>query len=387
MRMKGHKGPGGGLWVWTVCFLAAGSALALTPQEWRHTQTLSVLQAGLARIDLPVSTLEAVQPDFSGLSEQLQSAASTILEPGALADNPGYRIPEALGSLSLQGASIDPAKWKFRERLPVVHRGAQQVELDQDVLAHAATDLRDIRIVRGDHQIPFVLEHTSITRTVSLSATRKIVPEHPSRSQWVLKYSQPGLPLTTLTCTSPTPLFERSMRLWEELADERGETYTRELGHANWSRTPGDPRSPLILELDPPPQSGILYLETDNGDNAAMELGSFQASYPVTRAVFKTDGGDSAQPVWLYYGNPEAEFPSYDLRLIANDLLRAERQPITAGPREIAGGAAGGASDVLTGASRYLFWGALALVVTVLLAETAKLLPKEDGAAPPPANS
>jgi len=315
--------------------------------------------------------------DLAGLSEQLKSTASAILQPGPLADNPRYRIPAALGSLSLQGAAIDPGKWRYRKSLPVKDPGAQQVELDQDVLAHAAPVLSDIRIVQADHQIPYVLERTSITRTVPLSVTQKKDPDHPSHSVWVLKLPQPGLPLASLICTSSSPLFQRTIRLSEEVQDERGETYSRELGGANWNRTPDDPQPSLALKFDSEPQTGTLYLDTDNGDNAAIELCSFNGDYAVTRVVFKATG-DSTQPVWLYYGNPDAQFPSYDVRLIAGDLLRAERHAITAGPQEATGGAAGSTSEALTGASRYLFWGALLLVVVVLLAVTAKLLPKAD---------
>ena len=318
--------------------------------------------------------------DLSGLSEQLNSAASTMLEPGPLADNPGYRTPEALGSLSLQGAPIDLEKWQFRKSLPAAGRGARQVELDQDVLAHASEVLSDIRIVQADHQIPFVLERTSITRTVLLSSTRKTDPDHPSRSLWVLKLPQPGLPIANLTCSSSSPLFQRTMRLWEEVADQRGDTYSRELGRATWNRTPGDSKRSLVLELQTPPQSGILNLDTDNGDNAAVELSSFAGEYPVTRAVFKVG---NTQPLWLYYGNPAAQFPSYDLRLIANDLLRAERNPVTAGPQEATNAAAGASAEALTGSARYLFWGALILVVVVLLAVTARLLPKDSNAGNP----
>ncbi len=97
------------------------------------------------------------------------------------------------------------------------------------------------------------------------------------------------------------------------------DTDTRELGRAEWSHTPGNPGRPLVLALETTPQGGILSLKTDNGDNAAIELGNFEASYPVTRAVFKASG-TSAAPVRLCYGNPEATFPAYELRLISSEL-------------------------------------------------------------------
>ncbi len=328
------------------------------------------------------SQCAAPRYDLSALGGQLENAAAPILEPGPPGENPGYRIPEALGSLSVQGGAIDPANWKYRKALPVSGHGGQQVELDQDVLAHAAGDLSDIRIAQAGRQIPFVLERTSITRAIPLSATRKVDAENPTRSLWVLKLPQPGLPITSLTCRALSPIFERSMRLFEEVVDDRGDTDSRELGGAAWRHTPGDSRQSLVLQLDTAPQSGILYLQTDNGNNAALELSSFEGAYPVTRAVFKAPE-DSADPVWLYYGNENAGFASYDLRLVTDELLRAPREPITAGPQEATNGAPGGTAGALSGASRYLFWGALSLVVAALLAVTAKLLPREDNPPPP----
>jgi hypothetical protein len=43
----------------------------------------------------------------------------------------------------------------------------------------------------------------------------------------------------------------------------------------------------LVIELNARPQSDTLFLETDNGDNPAIELRDFRSHYPVTRLVFK----------------------------------------------------------------------------------------------------
>jgi hypothetical protein len=136
-----------------------------------------------------------------------------------------------------------------------------------------------------------------------------------------------------------------------------------------------------VLPLETGPESGTLYLETDNGDNAPLKLNSFEGQYSATRVIFKAPA-DSVQPVWLCYGNPNAGSPNYDLSLVADELLRSDRQAITPGPQATGNGLGTTASLALTGASRYLFWGALILVVIVLLAVTAKLLPKEQNDSP-----
>jgi hypothetical protein len=122
-------------------------------------------------------------------------------------------------------------------------------------------------------------------------------------------------------------------------------------------------------------RTDTVWIETDNGDNPAIALGSVQAVYPVVRLVFKTAETDGFT---LVYGNPAANAPRYDLSLVAAKLLTASRSGVqleVAGPNSTTTGSrfAG-----LNGG--YLFWGALALVVVVLLGVVAKLLPKPPAA-------
>jgi hypothetical protein len=166
------------------------------------------------------------------------------------------------------------------------------------------------------------------------------------------------------------------MRLWEEVTDERGDKFASELGRATWDQAPNSPKRDLVIELNARPRSDRLFLETDNGDNPAIELHDFRSYYPVTRVVFKATP-DSAQPVWLYYGNLDATAPRYDLTLVAGELLKAERSAVAAGPEQNLSSKPSFAGQTLTGSTRYIFWGALALVVIVLLAIMSRFLPKE----------
>src|SRR5213076_504792 len=129
------------------------------------------------------------------------------------------------------------------------------------------------------------------------------------------------------------PLFHREMRVWEEVTEERGDKFPRELGHAAWDQVPTKATRELVIQLDAQPQGDTLFLETDNGDNPAIELREFRCYYPVTRVVFKA-APDSTQPVWLYYGNREASAPHYDLSLVAGELLRADRSTVISGGEE-----------------------------------------------------
>ena len=157
------------------------------------------------------------------------------------------------------------------------------------------------------------------------------------------------------------------MRLWEEVTDERGDKFVSELGRATWDQTPDTPKRDLVIELNARPKSDTLFLETDNGDNPAIELHDFRSYYPVTRVVFKATP-DPAPPVSLYYGNLDATAPRYDLTLVAGELLKAERGAVVAGAEENLLPKPAFVGQTLTGSTRYIFWGALALVVIVLLA-------------------
>jgi hypothetical protein len=207
-----------------------------------------------------------------------------------------------------------------------------------------------------------------------LNASTVNDPKKPTWSRWSMKLPQPGLPITRIVCTSPSPLFHREMRLWEEVTDERGDKYPRELGRVAWDKTPASRRD-LVVDLKARPQSDTLFLETDNGDNPAIELRDFRSYYPATRVLFRA-APDSAKPLWIYYGNPNASGPHYDLMLVSADLLRAERTSVVAGAEEDVSGRVNRAGEALTGSARYIFWGALALVVIALLAIMSRFLPK-----------
>jgi hypothetical protein len=315
--------------------------------------------------------------DLSALAGKLRNVKATDVVPSDLAANPNYKSPDVLAALPLGGAPIEVAKWKFRKPLSLRQNGVQQVEVDSELLARSQPDLGDIRIVRGHNQVPFILERTSLSRPINLNAVAANDPTKPAFSRWSLKLPQPGVPITRLVCTPSSSLFHRQMRLWEEVTDDRGDKFASDLSGATWDQTPNSPKRDLAIELNTRPKSDTLFLETENGDNPPIELRNFRAYYPVTRLVFKAIS-DSAQPVWLYYGNPDATPPRYDLALVSEEFLKAERDTVTAGAEENLSPKPSLAGQTLAGSTRYIFWGALALVVIVLLGIMSRLLPRPE---------
>ena len=161
--------------------------------------------------------------------------------------------------------------------------------------------------------------------------------------------------------------------------DSRGEKFRREIGHASWVRTSERQSRELVINFNAPPGTDSLWLETNNGDNPPVELDDFRLFHPVTRILFKAKADDD---LMLYYGQPAANAPRYDLSLVAGQLLAAEKNPATLVAEEQLR-AAPWSERKLPGTGGVLFWGILAVVVVGLLVVIARLLPK----ASPPAGS
>jgi hypothetical protein len=313
--------------------------------------------------------------DLSELDDQLKSAQAIEGRPGPLTANADYKQPDNLAALPLTGAKIEVVAWKFRKPIRLSKPGAQQIELDPDVLARAAPDQRDLRIVAADRQLPFLPERPSISRSVPLASAPASDQKKPGLSRWSLNLPQAGIPIARITCVADSALFQREMRLGEEAADDRGDKFPRELGHATWKKVPGETSREFAIHLDVVPRSSTLFLETDNGDNPAIKLHDFRGHYPVSRVVFKTEP-DFTQPIWIYYGNPDAAPPRYDVALIADQLFRAERAPATLGRQENMDSKTERIIQTLSGSGLYIFWSVLGLVVAALLLLISRLLPK-----------
>jgi hypothetical protein len=191
---------------------------------------------------------------------------------------------------------------------------------------------------------------------------------------WKITLPHAGIPLSRLVLKSGTPLFSRQFTLSERRDSPNGGTAAYVLAGGTWSRRaePGESAT-FALEIPARLATDTLWLETDNGDNPAIALESATATYPVARLVFKVTGPDGFE---LAYGQPAASAPQYDLRLVASRLLTAPRQVAQLAPAP-AVKTGGGLAALLRGANGgVVFWGALALVVAVLLGAVARLLPK-----------
>jgi hypothetical protein len=314
---------------------------------------------------------------LAALHIDFKNVAPAPVEIPASANNPDARAPEVLPGIEMTSAELDVSPWRFRKPVKLSGEGAQQVELDLDVLAHAQANFADLRLMRGSNQVPSLIERTSISRALTPVVTATNDAKAPKVSRWVIQLPRAGLPLTRLTCVARTPLFERTVSLYEEVADERGTVYRRTLGGASWQQTPERKAKEFTLTLESAPRSATLFLETGNGDNPPVELAQFQMFYAATRVLFKGDAGEN---VLLYYGNPRVAPPHYDLSLVASQLLAADRHAALLSAEEQLGKSARG-ENAASGSGGMAFWGILAAVVVALLLIISRLLPKSPPAA------
>jgi hypothetical protein len=294
------------------------------------------------------------------------------VRPSPAITNLDYHQNDPLAGLSLEGASLDAAPWHVRRAVSFANTGVIELELDLPVLTQARPDFGDLRLMRTGKQVPYVLERSRLSRSLPLTLTPVPDAKHPSLSRWKIDLGRAGLPLVRVALNSPTPLFDRHFRLFEQLTDNRGEHYEQSLAAAEWMRRPGEANRPLNFFFNSRPQTSTLWLETDNGDNPPIVLERAEAFHPVTRVLFKTV---STEPITLLYGNADASTPHYDLGLVASQLLSADKQ---VGKLDTDNGAEtpAGSSFLKSASGGIIFWGALAVVVVLLLVVVAKLLPK-----------
>ena len=350
-------------------------------QAQQHPVNLLFLAPAAGSYALLSGNTQAAAPryDLAAFAGEMRAAGAAGASAGPLQAMPDYHPRESLGTpplpdVPLAGAPLDTRDWSAHRAVQLARPGVQELELDPGALAGSQAGLADVRLLRGGNQIPYVLEQPALARALALTATSAPDPKHPSLSTWLIRLPHARLPLRALILTSATPLFQRQFRLYEKFKAPDGSAAENTLAAGAWSRTPepGVPET-RIFELPERLRTGTLWLETDNGDNPPVALGSVAATYPVVRLIFKTAETDGFT---LGYGNPDASAPRYDLSLVAAKLLTSSRN-VASLPAGEANGADTAATPLFAGIDRrYVFWGALALVVIVLLVVVARLLPK-----------
>lgn len=313
--------------------------------------------------------------DVTAFTAEWGRLPSTTTPAGARTNNPTFRPAQLPADIPELAGAIDDQPWLRRRDVRLASGGAQVLELDATVLAQSRPDLADLRLVRNGRQVPYLLERSSRTRSSTLPLVALPDDKRPTVGRWELALPVDRLPVSSLRVTITEPVFAREVLVAELVPDSRGQPWPRVLGRASLRRTRPDDPTVFTIPLQSRPETGKLVVEIDHGDNAAFAPTQVEAVYPVNRLRFRST---ETSGLVLLYGNPAATAPRYDLQLAAPRLLASEPNPAAL---DAAGTNGGGTTFGLGGpAARVAFWGALVVVVLVLLWLVARLLPKAPAA-------
>ncbi|MEN9975519.1 MAG: hypothetical protein RLZZ282_1525, partial [Verrucomicrobiota bacterium] len=298
------------------------------------------------------------------------------LAPGPLTSNLDYQAPQTLPDVSPPGSEIDLSDWGRRRAVQTKLPGVIRIELDIEALSHLSRmDLGDLRLIQNGRQIPWLRESKPRLHTLTPEVSAQPDPKRPTVSCWKISTPSTGLPIDSMEVASSDPLFTRSLRFLQHGKDDFGNPWSRTLTTKTWTKSPGDrnSRKSITVPLDNLRVSDAIWIETDNGDNPAICLENVIISYQAPSLIAKIT---SDAPIFLYYENPMANPPDYDLNLVRAELLSADRLDATLGKEEILDSGRKRDTAPVNAGSPWL-WAALALVVIVLLFIVAKMLPKE----------
>ena len=169
------------------------------------------------------------------------------------------------------------------------------------------------------------------------------------------------------------------MSLYEELTDERGDKYRHDLASALVDANAGAPVERICVGAGQ--RAAERHVISGNGERrqSAHRTGEIQDVLSGQRAFCSKP--NRTTKLFLYYGNPRVPPPSYDLSLVAGQLLAADKT-IASLVREEQLKKSSWRETQVPGQGGVLFWGILAVVVVVLLVIISRLLPKSQ----PPTN-
>ncbi|MFA5161007.1 MAG: hypothetical protein WC421_02065 [Elusimicrobiales bacterium] len=295
----------------------------------------------------PSARKQGYQLDFSG-------AKLAALPSRPAEQNPDYS-PAAQAPRQPAARRDDISKWRHRALLKPSAKGPQYLELPPEILSRAQPSLADLRIVSGQANTAYAVDDAEISRKI----IPRIFPQPPGgqSSAWKLVFSRPALPLTEISCALPDELFSHRAQAYEYDGADR-----RMLGEAVWSRTPGQTERRYILAIRRP-QTDAVWLEIDNGGQAALPVSEFAAYYSTRRIHFATA---QAAETYIYYGNPGAEPPGGGIAL----STEAARTQVFASGEETRGpsGWSGAGSSAAPKTGKAVFW---IVLVSALAALTA----------------
>ncbi|MDQ3995959.1 MAG: DUF3999 domain-containing protein [Gemmatimonadota bacterium] len=342
---------------------------------------------GNPRLSAPRYDLEAVRDSVHTIA----MAAARWAEPRERAPA-AAAAPEAV-AIHRTGAPIDAKTFRWTRTIPPGDPGLTALTLDAAVLAHSR--IADVRIARPDgRQVPYIVERLAeplridlpvleLVPTPSATASEFTTPDlGRTQSHYRLHFPYDSLPASRIVLSTPARVFRRHLRVEvvrpPALNDGRRGRWRETVASSTWSHAEESMAAlPLTLHL-PAMHSAEAYLVVEEGDNSQLPLAPPTLLLPTYRLRFYRDRADA--PLTLLYGRPDLTAPTYDIALLAPELVGAAAAEIAPG------GEAAGAAAAAGRIPHVVFWAVLGLAVLAMIGLIGRLL-KGGGFATEPATT
>ena len=276
----------------------------------------------------------------------------------------GRRDAPARQPLTLLGAELDPAGFRFSREIPSGDPGLTSLLADITVLAHARDDLGDVRIVdESKRQIPYLLERRPEPLRIDLPYPKRSERSTQRISVYELKLPFESLPNDSrLVLETDSRVFEREVTVVQPPRPGQRDD-PRVLTRVSWRHADPDTEAPVLDISVPIKGVPSMELRIDEGDNAPLSLRPPTLLLPAYRLRFFYP--EDAE-LTLLYGSAATPAPRYDLSLLAARLFGAPTQELSLRDEQASGGSGS--------RRRGVFWLLLGGVAAVLLVLLARLL-------------
>ena len=337
--------------------------------------------------------LQAPRYDLEAARTSISTQIAGIVE-ARWGDPRAHAAPEIApvvpAAMPTGGASIDVSLFRFSRTLPEGDAGLIAVPLDAAALAHSSgphADFADVRVVDASgRQVPYVLEQRDEPLTVSLvleqrSAPAQSVslPQSGTTTYYRIRMPLARLPPARLVLSTSARVFDRTVSIAvERPADAQSRNaWQEQITTARWTHANRDTAAPALALSLSTIDVAELMVAVAEGDNSPLPLTSAQLLLPSYRLrLFRGE----RMPLRVVYGQARLSTPSYDLALLAPQVLGTPAREVSLSGEQ--GGESALSNPLIaTLISPRVFWGVLIVAVMALLVLLASLLKRQPPAA------
>jgi hypothetical protein len=332
-----------------------------------------VARYGDPRLAAPRYDLEAVRANLPAAPAPAawRSAPPMTLAPAS----EGLPMAERGGQLALEG-------FEYVRDIPAGPAALITVPLDAAAMAHTGISsrrLRDIRIVDTQHaQVPYLIEKRDEPLIVETVLERRDLPSEvrPADtrvSSYAVRLPFQQLPNARLVLTTRSRVFKRPLSLVSVIpAAERRPARLASHATSHWIHADPENAAPAVTLPLPESVQGDLFVLIEEGDNQPLPIEKATILLPSYAVRLNRPANE---PLRMVYGKDGMSSPTYDLQLLAPQVMGRVAEEVTAGAEQRFGGAPT-ASNVVA-LSPTVFWAVLGLAVLVLLTMVVKLMRRE----------